>query len=96
VTIGPASGQSIECVSGELCGGVSVDIMPSNAQISVEGVFVGTVEDLSAANAPFALAPGDHYIEVRLPGYRTASVDVTIVAGEVTPLRGVLEPLRTR
>jgi len=95
VTPGPATGQSVECGS-DACGGVGFDIAPSNAQVSVDGVFVGTVEEFSATSAPLVLSPGDHYIEVRLPGYRTASVDVTIVAGEVTPLRGVLEPLRTR
>ena len=78
------------------CGGLSFDISPLNAQVYVEGVYVGTVDNFSPVRAPFALAPGLHYVEVRFPGYRTATFEVTIGAGEVTPFQGALEPLRTR
>jgi hypothetical protein len=78
------------------CGGLSFDISPSNAQVYVEGVYVGTVDSFSPSRPPFALAPGLHYVEVRFPGYRTATFEVTIGAGDVTPFQGALEPLRTR
>ncbi|HLG53806.1 MAG TPA: PEGA domain-containing protein [Vicinamibacterales bacterium] len=96
VTPSYGSGQTIECAPSPACGGVSFDVAPSNAQVSVDGVFVGTVEEFSGTSEPLALAPGNHYLEVRLPGYRTANIDVTIVAGEVTPYQGALEALRTR
>ena len=87
--------SAIEC-DGAACGGVSFDITPASAQISVDGVFAGTVEEFDSTSEPLLLAPGDHYIEVRLAGYRTASFDVTIVSGEVTPYQGTLERLRLR
>jgi hypothetical protein len=96
VTPSYGSGQTIECAPSPACGGVSFDVAPSNAQVSVDGVFVGTVEEFSGDSEPLALAPGNHYIEVRLPGYRTANIDVMIAAGEVTPYQGALEALRTR
>ena len=86
----------VECDASAACGGVSFDITPASAQIWVDGVFVGDADEFDAASAPLLLSPGDHYIEVRLAGYRTASFDVTIVAGEVTPYRGTLERLRLR
>lgn len=78
------------------CGGVSFDVVPGDAQVSVEGIFVGTVDGFSPTQPPLALAPGVHYIEVRLPGYRTTVLEVMITGGEVTPYQGTLEPLRTR
>ena len=96
VTPGLSTSSSVECDSPGSCGGLSFDITPSNAQVSVDGVFVGTVEEFNASSAPLILAPGNHYIEVRLAGYRTSSFDVTIAPGEVTPYQGTLEPLRTR
>ena len=96
VTAEPPVAAAIECEGSAACGGVSFEITPASAQVWVDGVFAGAVEDFSAASAPLLLAPGDHYIEVRLAGYRTASLDVTIVAGEVTPYQGMLERLRLR
>ena len=78
------------------CGGVSFDVLPGDAQVSVEGILVGTVDGFSPTQPPLALAPGVHYIEVRRPGYRTAVLEVMITGGEVTPYQGALEPLRTR
>jgi PEGA domain len=95
VTAAPPLTAAIEC-DGSACGGVSFDITPASAQVSVDGVFVGTVDEFSTTSAPLLLAPGDHYIEVRLVGHRTASFDVTIVSGEVTPYQGTLERLRLR
>jgi PEGA domain len=95
VTAAPPLAAGIEC-DGSACGGVSFDLTPASAQVWVDGVFVGDVDEFDATSAPLLLSPGDHYIEVRLAGYRTASFDVTIVAGEVTPYRGALERLRLR
>ena len=88
--------SAIECDGGAACGGVSFDITPASAQVSVDGVLIGAVEEFDSTSAPLLLAPGDHYIEVRRPGYRTASFDVTIVSGEVTPYQGTLERLQLR
>jgi hypothetical protein len=78
------------------CGGVSFDVFPGDAQVSVEGVFVGTVDGFSPTRPPLVLSPGQHYIEIRMPGYRTEVFETTVNAGEVIPYQGTLEPLRTR
>ena len=100
VGVGTPSSVGLACATDSgapaSCGGVSFDISQANAQVYVEGVYVGTVESFSPSRPPLALAPGLHYIEVRLPGYRTATFEVTIGAAEVTPYQGSLEPLRTR
>jgi PEGA domain len=94
----PASPLSaaISCEASAPCGGVSFDITPASAQVYVDGTFAGLVEDFDAASEPLLLAPGTHYVEIRLAGFRTATFDVTITPGEITPYQGALERLRLR
>jgi PEGA domain len=96
ITAAPPVSGAIECDGAAACGGVSFDISPASAQVWVDGVFVGDADEFDATSTPLLLSPGDHYIEVRLAGYRTASLDVTIVAGEIAPYQGMLERLRLR
>jgi hypothetical protein len=85
---------AITCEAAAPCGGISFDISPASAQVYVDGVFAGIVEDFDASSEPLVLAPGNHYVEIRRPGYRTVSFDVTIAPGEITPYQGTLERLR--
>ena len=78
------------------CGGLSFDVLPIDAQVSVEGIFVGAVDVFGPTRAPLVLAPGVHYVEVRRPGFLTAAFEVTVAPGTIVPYRGALEPLRTR
>jgi hypothetical protein len=87
---------AVACEHETPCGGVSFDVTPVSAQVFVDGVFAGIVGDFATTTAPLLLAPGDYFIEVRLAGFRTASIDVTITAGAVTPYQGRLERLRQR
>jgi len=73
---------------------VIFDIAPGNAQVYVDGIFAGVVDDFDENSAPLLLAPGAHYVEIRLTGYRTATFDVTIAQSEVTPYQGTLDRLR--
>jgi hypothetical protein len=75
---------------------MSFDIAPGSAEVFVDGVFVGSANRFGPSDAPLVLEPGNHYVEVRLPGFRSSTFDVTIVAGDVTLYQGALEPLRTR
>lgn len=94
VTAASTLPASIACEASAPCGGLSFDIAPGNAQIYVDGIFAGVVDDFDDASTPLLLAPGGHYIEIRLTGFRTATFDVTISPGEVTPYQGTLDRLR--
>jgi hypothetical protein len=96
VTAASALPAAISCEASAPCGGVSFDIAPSTAQVYVDGVFAVLVEDFDGASEPLLLAPGTHYVEIRLAGFRTATFDVTITPGEITPYQGTLERLRLR
>jgi hypothetical protein len=73
-------------------GGLSFDITPSNAEIFVDGQRMGTVADFSPTMAPLALAPGRHYVDIRLSGYQPMVFDADIVAGQVLPYQGTMRP----
>ena len=100
VTAAPPLNTPIDCGvdpnASTPCGGVSFDVFPGDAQVSVEGVFVGTVDSFSATRPPLVLSPGRHYFELRLPGYQSVVFEADVNAGEVIPYQGTLEPLRTR
>ena len=96
VTAASSLPAAISCEASAPCGGVGFDITPSTAQVYVDGIFAGIVEDFDGASEPLLLAPGTHYVEIRLAGFRTATFDVSITPGEITPYQGTLERLRLR
>ena len=72
-------------------GGVSFEIQPSDAQIYVDGRYVGTVGQFSPTSQPLGLTVGRHHIRITAPGYRAMEFDADIVSGEVLPYQGMLE-----
>ncbi len=72
-------------------GGASFDIQPADANLFVDGQFVGVVGNFGPTSEPLTLEPGQHRIAIQKDGYRPLEWDVTIEAGQVMPYRGVLE-----
>jgi hypothetical protein len=70
---------------------MSFEIQPPNAQIYVDGRYVGTVGQFSPTSQPLGLTAGRHHIQITAPGYRPMEFDADIVAGEVVPYQGTLE-----
>jgi hypothetical protein len=73
-------------------GGVSFDISPATATIFVDGNYAGVVSDFGPNMAPLGLTPGRHHVEIRERGFETMAVDVDIVAGQVVPFQGSMQP----
>jgi len=72
-------------------GGVSFDIQPSDAQVYVDGQYVGTVGQFTPTSQPIGLTAGRHHIQITAQGYHTMEFDADVVAGEVLPYQGTLE-----
>jgi PEGA domain-containing protein len=72
-------------------GGLSFEIQPSDAQIYVDGRYVGTVGQFSPTSQPLGLTAGRHHVRITAPGYRAMEFDADIVSGEVLPYQGTLE-----
>ena len=72
-------------------GGVSFEIVPTTAQVFVDGSPVGTVGEFTPTTQPLGLTPGRHRIEIRSPGYQTMEFDADVVAGQVIPYQGTMQ-----
>ena len=75
-------------------GGVSFEITPSTARVIVDGTEVGSVAEFSPTSTPLTLTLGRHHIELRAAGYQTMAFEAEIVAGQVIPYRGEMQPQR--
>lgn len=75
---------------GAAYGGVSFDIRPYDAELFVDGEYVGRVNDFSPLEPPLTLTAGTHHIDVEAYGYAPLSFDITVVPRQVIPYQGTL------
>ena len=73
--------------------GMTFDVWPPTTEVLVDGVYVGIVQDFSAGRA-LTVVPGMHRVDLQATGFRTATFDVALTAGQVVPYQGELQPLR--
>lgn len=73
-------------------GDLRLDVTPKDAQVYVDGFYVGIVDDFSGRNQRLNLAPGPHHVELLATGYELLSFDVTIESRQTLNYRGTLTP----
>ena len=73
--------------------GVSFEITPVDADVFVDGTYVGRVSNFGPRSQPLSVTPGRHLIEIRRQGYQTLSFDADVAAGQVIPYEGAMQPL---
>lgn len=73
-------------------GAISFDLSPVDAEIYVDGAYVGVVGNFSPNYPPLTLAPGRHQIEIQAQGFVPLVFQVDVVPGQVIPYRGALQP----
>jgi hypothetical protein len=81
----------VDSVAAVETGRLELDIRPRQAQVFVDGDFVGTWSDL---DGELTLSPGTHRIEIRLAQHEALAFDARIVAGRTITYQGVLTPLQ--
>jgi hypothetical protein len=74
----------------QLYGGVSFDIQPADADLFVDGEYVGSVGTFTPYGEPLTLYPGVHRIAIVRQGFRTMEFEVAVQPGQVIPYRGML------
>ena len=72
-------------------GGLSFDIQPPDADLFVDGEYVGPVGSFTPNDEPLTLTPGVHQIAIQRDGFRPMEWSVTIEPGQVMPYRGAME-----
>ncbi len=71
-------------------GSLRLKIEPSNAEVYVDGLFRGVVNDFDGVFQRLKLEAGAHRLEVRAPGFQPLVFDVLVTPGETTTYRGDL------
>jgi PEGA domain-containing protein len=88
----PPSQGSVGVAPGQTAlGGVSFDITPGDAQVYVDGSYMGVVSNFSATSEPLTLTVGRHSIEIRAAGYKTRAFEADVTPGQVIPYQGTME-----
>lgn len=77
---------------GRAYGRVRLSVTPRDAQVFVDGYYVGVVDDFDGAFQRLAVEVGPHQIEIRAPGFETETVDVDVRPGPVITYRGSMRP----
>jgi len=72
-------------------GQLRLKIKPRDAEVRVDGYFVGTVDEFDGAFQRLNLETGPHRVEITKPGYRPLVFDVRILPDETVTYRGELE-----
>jgi len=74
-----------------LYGGISLEMTPAEAEVVVDGQYVGHVGDFDGTSGPLNLTAGRHHLELSAPGYAPMAFDVDVVSGQLVPYRGDLQ-----
>lgn len=84
------------CVAAEADahGSVRIDIPQKDAEVYVDGFYVGVVEDFNGTRETLNLVPGPHRLELRAPGYETLTFDVNVEVGRTITYRTGMQPVR--
>ncbi len=74
-------------------GSIRMRVTPREAQVFVDGYYVGVVDEFDGTFQRLRLEEGPHRIEIRLDGFDTLRFDVRVLLGTTVTLRGALRPL---
>jgi hypothetical protein len=73
-----------------------LQLQPGSAQVYIDGLYLGTVDDFRRLIPGRALDAGPHRVELRANGYEAAAFDVLIQPNETTTYRSDLQPTGVR
>ncbi|HXT68132.1 MAG TPA: PEGA domain-containing protein [Vicinamibacterales bacterium] len=71
-------------------GGLSFNIDPYDAEVFIDGQYVGVADDFSPGQMPLTLLAGRHRVDLRADGFMPVSFEITVIAGQVIPYAGTL------
>lgn len=74
---------------------LQLSVVPRHAEVFIDGFYVGTVDDFDGSYEGRALRvePGNHSVEVFLPGHRTLTQKIYLQSDRTFTLGALLEPL---
>lgn len=70
-----------------------LQVTPRDTEVYVDGYFAGTVDDYDGVFQRLHLEPGEHELELYLPGHRSTVQRVYLQPGRTSRLRHTMQPL---
>jgi PEGA domain len=75
-------------------GSVRLKVDPKQAQVFVDGYYVGVIDSFDGAFQKLELEGGGHKIELKADGFEPFTLDVLITPGETVTYKGEMKPIR--
>ena len=75
-------------------GSLRLKIKPREAQVYVDGYFVGEIDSFDGAFQKLGIDAGSHKIEVKAPGFEAVTFDVVITPNETVTYKGELRRIQ--
>ena len=72
-------------------GSLRLKIKPREAQVYVDGFFVGTIDDFDGTFQKLGIDAGAHRIEIKAPGYEATTFEVLVTPNETVTYKGDLK-----
>ena len=70
-----------------------LQVTPREAEVFVDGSYAGTVDDFDGSFQRLRLYPGEHTVEIFLPGHRLLTQEIYLQPGKTFTMRAALEEL---
>jgi hypothetical protein len=77
---------------GSAAGKIRITGAPTDAEVYVDGSYVGIVDDFDGTFQRLNLEPGVHRIELQAPGFQTVTVDVNLQPRQTINYRAAMRP----
>jgi hypothetical protein len=74
-------------------GRLVLESLPDNAQVYVDGFYVGLVQEFGLRGRALDLPAGVHHVELRAPGYESVTFSVIIKPNDIVRYRGDMQAL---
>jgi hypothetical protein len=87
-------GYSSSYGTSNATGSLRLKIKPGNAQVFVDGYYVGLVDSFDGAFQRLDVEAGTHKVEIKAEGYETEQIEVVVAAGETATYKGSLKRIQ--
>jgi hypothetical protein len=88
---GYGGGYSSSYGSSRGTGSLRLKVKPGNAQVFIDGYYVGIVDNFDGVFQRLGIEAGAHKIEVRAEGFEQVEFDVMVTPGETVTYKGELK-----
>jgi len=88
----PVLSASQQIETQAITGSLLLQVQPPNAQLFVDGYYVGMPEDFDGVRGDLQLEPGPHKIEFIAPGYENVTFNVRIAANQTVRYENAMKP----